>query len=158
MERWFISYGGLVRRRTIANWLFPTVVGATDGLKLQLLSRVGRDDRMHEAKELKCRIDCALRYGLDFARGASKIRLTRGLSAFGLFPKRRTDFASRGRSMHPPRVSVVANCGRSGDLSSFGRVVALEHLGELLSTAASLKPKGYGDDADCIARQQRTRS
>jgi len=112
----------------------------------------GRDDRTHEARERKCRIDCALRYGLDFAHGASKIRLTRGLSAFGLFPKRRTDFASRGRSMHPPRGSVVANCGRSGDLSSFGPSCSLLNTWKAtVDCGNGLKPKGYGNDAHCNA-------
>ena len=38
---------------------FGTVLGATEGLKLESLGRGGRDDREHDAKELKCRFDCA---------------------------------------------------------------------------------------------------
>jgi hypothetical protein len=43
---------------------------------------------MHEAKEPKCSFDCAWRSGPYFASETAKIRLTRGLCALGLFPRR----------------------------------------------------------------------
>ncbi len=48
----------------------------TGAAKANFLRRVGRDDRMHEAKELKCSFDCASGIGPSFAVETTKIRTT----------------------------------------------------------------------------------